>query len=188
MEVKILKESIMKLLTSEHISNYKISKETGIAQTTLSDYATGKSKIGNMKLDHALKLNEFYNKNKELVEMLELTDYQMELSRPYALWTLHDRWYCVSEVVINKNTYEDGTIRYVVETTDYREIATLNGGYMTALNKLETYYDDNATHDYEEVARFDTFDEAMAFVDKEYPAIDIEAELDKYFEDEEDEQ
>lgn len=58
-----MKENIKKLLKSKEVSKYRISKETGIAQTTLSDYATGKSDIGNMKLDHALKLNEFYLKN-----------------------------------------------------------------------------------------------------------------------------
>ncbi len=60
-----IKENIRTLLESEEISNYKISKETGIAQTTLSDYATGKSKIDNMKLGHALILNEYYLKIKE---------------------------------------------------------------------------------------------------------------------------
>lgn len=178
----------MKLLTSEHISNYQISKATGIAQTTLSDYATGKSKIGNMKLDHALKLYDYYKKYKDVVEMLDLKDWQCEISRPYGLWVLHNKWFCVSEVVINKNVYEDDSVIYTVETTDYREIATLNGGYIKALNRLETYYDDNAMHDYEEVARFDTFDEAMAFVDKEYPDIDIEEELEKYYNEDDDDE
>lgn len=114
--------------------------------------------------------------------MLEIIDYQMELSRPYDLWTLHDKWYCVSEVVIGKNTYEDGTIKYVVETTDFREVVKVNAGYTTILNKLETYYNDNSIRDYIEVARFNSYDEAMSFVDKEYPAIDIEEELKKYYE------
>lgn len=183
-----MKESIMKLLTSEHISNYKISKETGIAQTTLSDYATGKSKIGNMKLDHALKLYDYYKKYKDVVEMLELKNWEMMFDRPFAIWTLHNRWYCISEVVINKNTYEDDTTVYTVETADITELAKVNAGYTTILNKLETYYNDNSSRDYTEVARFNSYDEAIAFVDKEYPTIDIEEELDKYFEDEEDEQ
>ena len=55
-----MKRNIKKLLTDGNISRYKISKDTGISQATLSDYATGKSKIGNMKLDHALKLNEYF--------------------------------------------------------------------------------------------------------------------------------
>ncbi|MGM8213152.1 hypothetical protein ACLIBH_10210 [Virgibacillus sp. W0430] len=63
-----IKENIQKLLESKEISNYKISKDTGIAPMTLSDYATGKSIIGNMKLDHAIKLNEYYLKNKDILE------------------------------------------------------------------------------------------------------------------------
>lgn len=58
----MIKDNIQHLLESD-ISNYKIHKDTGIAQSTLSDLKKGKSKIGNMKLDHAIKLNEFYLKN-----------------------------------------------------------------------------------------------------------------------------
>lgn len=57
-----IKENIEKLIQSE-ISNYRLYKETGVAQSTLSDLKSGKSKIGNIKLDVALKLNEFYLKN-----------------------------------------------------------------------------------------------------------------------------
>ena len=114
--------------------------------------------------------------------MLELKNWEMMFDRPFAIWTLHNRWYCISEVTINKNTYEDDTTVYTVETADIAELAKVNSGYTTVLNKLETYYNDNSSRDYTEVARFDTFDEAMAFVDKEYPTIDIEAELDKYYE------
>jgi len=60
-----IKENIRTLLESEEISNYKISKETGIAQTTLSRFARGESDIGNMSLDNALKLNEYYLKIRE---------------------------------------------------------------------------------------------------------------------------
>lgn len=179
-----IKEKIRKLLESEEISNYAIYKETGIAQSTLSDIKKGKTKIGNMKLDHALNLYEYYKKYKDVVEMLELKDWEMMFDRPFALWTLHNRWYCISEVVINKNVYEDDTTVYTVETADITELAKVNAGYTTILNKLETYYNDNSSRDYTEVARFETFDEAMAFIDKEYPAIDIEEELDKYFDDE----
>lgn len=55
-----MKENIKKLLENEEISNYKISKDTGIAQSTISNYSTGKSDIGNMKLDHAEILNNYY--------------------------------------------------------------------------------------------------------------------------------
>ena len=57
-----IKENIEKLMQSE-ISNYRIHKETGVAQSTLSDLKSGKSKLGNIKLDVALKSNEFYLKN-----------------------------------------------------------------------------------------------------------------------------
>lgn len=63
-----IKKNIEALLESK-ISNYRISKATGIAQTTLGDYTTGKSKIGNMKLDHAITLNDFYINNKEEFKM-----------------------------------------------------------------------------------------------------------------------
>jgi DNA-binding Xre family transcriptional regulator len=63
--VEIIKRNIKVLLDHQGISNYRIHKETGIAKMTLSDLANGKSEIGNMKLDHALKLNEFYKKLEE---------------------------------------------------------------------------------------------------------------------------
>lgn len=69
-----IKQNVEKLLQGDLVSNYKISKDTGIAQTTLSDYSSGKSKIGNMKLDHAIKLNQYWeeinmtNKIKEAIE------------------------------------------------------------------------------------------------------------------------
>lgn len=67
-----MKENIEKLLKSKMVSNYTISKITGIAQSTISGYVTGTNKIGNMKLDHAILLNEYYTKNwKEKVEEME---------------------------------------------------------------------------------------------------------------------
>ena len=54
-----IKNNIKKLLESKEVSNYRISKDTGIASMTLSDYATGKTKIGSMRLDHAIKLNDY---------------------------------------------------------------------------------------------------------------------------------
>lgn len=64
-----IKKNIENLLASQTITNYQISKETGIAQSTLSDYTKGKTKIGNMKLDHAVLLNEFYLNNMEKLLM-----------------------------------------------------------------------------------------------------------------------
>jgi len=58
-----IKENIRSLLNSG-ISNYRIHKETGIAQSTLSDLKNGKTTVDSMRLDNALKLNDYYLKNK----------------------------------------------------------------------------------------------------------------------------
>jgi|SRR5690625_918454 len=60
-----MRKNIRKLLASEVVSNYRIHKDTGISQATLSDYATGKSDLGNMKLNIAEKLNDYYIKKEE---------------------------------------------------------------------------------------------------------------------------
>lgn len=57
-----IKENIQKLLDSD-ITNYRIYKDTGVAQSTLSDLKNKKSNIGDMRLNVALKLNEYYLKN-----------------------------------------------------------------------------------------------------------------------------
>lgn len=53
-------ENIKKLLENENISNYQISKETGIPQSTLSAYTTKRTDIESMNLSHALKLLDYY--------------------------------------------------------------------------------------------------------------------------------
>lgn len=55
-----IKDNIKKLLFEMDISNYKISKETGIAQTTLSRFTRKESDIDNMSLKNALALNDYY--------------------------------------------------------------------------------------------------------------------------------
>lgn len=57
-----IKENIEKLLFESGESMYKISKETGIAQTTLSRFVRKESDIENMSLKNAMKLNEYYLK------------------------------------------------------------------------------------------------------------------------------
>ncbi|MEJ8777614.1 hypothetical protein [Pseudogracilibacillus sp. ICA-222130] len=57
-----IKENISKLLFDSGLSNYKISKDTGIAQTTLGRFTTKKSDIDNMSLGNAIKLNEYYSR------------------------------------------------------------------------------------------------------------------------------
>ena len=58
-----IKENITELIKMKTPSNYAIYRETGIAQSTLSDLKNGKTKVGNLKLDVALKLNKYYLKN-----------------------------------------------------------------------------------------------------------------------------
>lgn len=65
-----IKKEIEYLILESRISNYQISKETGIAQSTLSDYSKGKTDIGRMPLDRAIKLHDYYKK--ELGEMKEV--------------------------------------------------------------------------------------------------------------------
>lgn len=55
-----MKDNVEKLLLSKQVSNYRIYKDTGIAQSTLSDLLNGKTQIGNMKIDHIITLNEYY--------------------------------------------------------------------------------------------------------------------------------
>lgn len=67
-----MKNNIKKLLFDSGISNYRISKDTGIAQTTLSRFTRKESSIGNMSLNNAIKLNEYFLSMKEEIEMEKL--------------------------------------------------------------------------------------------------------------------
>ncbi|WP_282919758.1 XRE family transcriptional regulator [Ignavigranum ruoffiae] len=40
-------------------SGYKIAKDTGIAQSTISRFQTGETKLENMRFSHAIKLTNF---------------------------------------------------------------------------------------------------------------------------------
>jgi plasmid maintenance system antidote protein VapI len=55
-----MKQAIEYLLMRSGISNYKISKDTGIADSTLSRFATGNSDIGKMTLDNAIKIHDYF--------------------------------------------------------------------------------------------------------------------------------
>ena len=63
-----MKKAIEYLLLKSDVTNYQISKATGIGQNVLSNYAIGKSSIGNMSLNNALKIHEFY---KEMLKTME---------------------------------------------------------------------------------------------------------------------
>lgn len=60
-----VKRAIEYLLFESGISNYEISKNTGIRTTTLGRYTTGIAKVGNMTLDNVTILYNYYLKIKE---------------------------------------------------------------------------------------------------------------------------
>lgn len=55
-----LKFRIKWILNNNQISNYSIAKATGIKQPALSYLKSGKRKIGNISLDSAIALNNYY--------------------------------------------------------------------------------------------------------------------------------
>ncbi|WP_245902299.1 helix-turn-helix domain-containing protein [Gracilibacillus dipsosauri] len=59
-----MKEDILKLIESD-ITGYKIHKETGISESTISRIRSGKIELGSISLDNATKLHAFYKKHKE---------------------------------------------------------------------------------------------------------------------------
>lgn len=52
-------EELKEFLTSR--SRYRISKDTGISETTLSNYANGYTKIEGMAFDRVIKLTDYFN-------------------------------------------------------------------------------------------------------------------------------
>src|SRR5699024_2070576 len=93
------------------VSNYKISKDTGIRQSTLSDYATGKSDIGNMKLDHAEMLNKYYKEEVEMKEIIK--DYlagKVKLDQEYDFHEIE---------------YTDGKDVYIIHHVDGTDVQLL---------------------------------------------------------------
>lgn len=60
------KKAIEYLLLKSEVSNYRISKDTGIGQNVLGRYSNGESEIENMTLGNAIKL---YNYFKEATNM-----------------------------------------------------------------------------------------------------------------------
>lgn len=64
-----IKKAIEELLANPNITNYQISKDTGVSQVSLNKFAKGESNIENMPLGNALKLYDYYLKNKEDIIM-----------------------------------------------------------------------------------------------------------------------
>lgn len=55
-----MKKAIEWLLFNSNVSRYQVSKDTGVAQTTLSRYVTGESDVGKMTLDNAETLYNYF--------------------------------------------------------------------------------------------------------------------------------
>lgn len=60
-----MKKEIEYLLFDSGLSNYQISKGTGISQVTLGRYSKGEADIENMTLGNAIKLYSFYQQSRE---------------------------------------------------------------------------------------------------------------------------
>lgn len=63
-----MKKELEYLLLRSNISNYQISKATGIGQNVLSKYSNRISDIGNMSLDYALLLHNYF---KEMLKSMD---------------------------------------------------------------------------------------------------------------------
>lgn len=55
--------SIFEMVESYHVSAYAISKDTNLTRAVINRYRTGETKLENMTIRVALKLQEFYDKN-----------------------------------------------------------------------------------------------------------------------------
>ena len=52
-------KKIEKILSQ--VTAYRISKDTGIGETTISRWVTGKTTLKKMSLEHAIKLTNYYD-------------------------------------------------------------------------------------------------------------------------------
>lgn len=77
---------IRKLLFESDITRYRISKETGIPQNTLSDLVNGKTDIKKMRLDNAAKLTEYAIKIEEDEKNMESKRNEMLVVMDNAKW------------------------------------------------------------------------------------------------------
>lgn len=139
-----MKKSIEFLLKESDISNYQISKATGISQPVLFKYTSGKSEIENMTFGNALKLYEFYKGMNEMknfktvgrwwnsndIEMIDLE------GKVYALhgWNgeaYKKSWECLGEYHMDASE-ETYTITPVTEEVAEDEFETI--GYEVVQN------------------------------------------------------
>lgn len=99
------------LVLESPISNYKISQETGIAQTSLSNYSMGKSGMKRMPLNNAIKLHKYYKR--EFGYLMEI------IKKVEGFEALFDEGY---DPIYKEIEYEDGPsdnlIGHYVKGTD----------------------------------------------------------------------
>ena len=67
------KQEILNLLTNN--SRYQISKVTGISEQTLSNYVKGRTDVGNMSYNNAIKLTQYAKENE--VETMKHTEQEI---------------------------------------------------------------------------------------------------------------
>ena len=140
---KLIKE-IEKLLNSE-ISSYKISKDSGVAYSLISDYRNGKRKIENMTLQVAKKLIRYS-------EELEMRNYDKMM------------------IVVNELVLEDGaTVTYWTEENSNDCICCYS------VDELKAHLGNMNEDEYEklvfQVYFEDAEDRSYQFYMKEYQAI-----------------
>lgn len=124
---KIIKE-IEELLNSE-ISSYKISKDSGVAYSLISDYRNGKRKLENMTLQVAKKLIRYSeelkmrNYDKMLIVVNELV---LEEGATVTYWTEENPndctcCYSVEELKAHLGNMEEDEYEKLVFQVDYEE-------------------------------------------------------------------
>lgn len=124
---KIIKE-IEELLNSE-ISSYKISKDSGVAYSLISDYRNGKRKLENMTLQVAKKLIRYSeelkmrNYDKMMVVVNELV---LEEGATVTYWTVENPndctcCYSVEELKAHLGYMEEDDYEKLVFQVDFEE-------------------------------------------------------------------
>lgn len=111
---------------------------------------------------------------------LEEKDWEMIEDWPYEISNLNNIWYCVEGVNMVKVTYENGRVGYAVNTESFNEIVKINKPVDHCISVLSEYWleDEGSERPTEKVKVFADYDDALEFMNSEYPRISIE----EYFE------
>lgn len=131
----MIKKNIEKLLNSD-LSNYRISKRTGIDQATLSRFKNGKTKIGDMKLDNALKLNNLWEEYKmEIVNTEFIEGFEKDMNN-----VVSDGVY---EYTLSKVTLGDGSTKYEVNLEVDGDADVFESKYFDKEEEARGYIENN---------------------------------------------